>query len=167
MAKIGIADTTFAQIDMAQYAVDTIQNNSSHKIERYTVPGFKDLPVACKKLIEENKCDIVLALGWVGDQTIDEICAHEASLGLIQAQLMTNKHILGVFVHAVEAKNEPEKLVSIAKDRTIKHALNAIELLKGKTALIPNAGKGKRQGSEDAGPLKIRQEKAKLKDKLR
>ena len=156
MAKIGIADTTFAQVDMAQYAIKTIKESSSHEIERYTVPGFKDLPVACKKLIEEYNCDIVLALGWVGDQPIDEICAHEASLGLIQAQLMTNKHILGVFVHSIEAKNDPEQLAAIARDRTIKHTLNAIALLKGKTTLTLNAGQGKRQGSDDVGQIKVR-----------
>lgn len=158
MARVGIADTMFAQVDMAQYAIETIKNNGNYEIERYTVPGFKDLPVACKKLIEEHGCDIVIALGWVGDQPIDELCAHEASLGLIQAQLMTNKHILGVFVHSIEAKDDPMNLAAIAKDRTIKHTLNALELLKSKTALTPFAGQGKRQGSLDAGPLNIKNE---------
>ena len=49
--KIGVADTTFARVDMARFAIDTIKKNSDAKIIRYTVPGFKDLPVACKKLI--------------------------------------------------------------------------------------------------------------------
>ena len=61
--KIGIADTTFARVDMAKFAIGIIKKNSNAKIERYTVPGFKDLPVACKKLIEEDNCDIVIALG--------------------------------------------------------------------------------------------------------
>ncbi|MBI2546370.1 riboflavin synthase [Candidatus Woesearchaeota archaeon] len=154
MAKVGIADTMFARIDMAQFAIDTIKKHSKHGIERYTVPGFKDLPVACKKLIEEYNCDIVIALGWVGTEPIDELCAHEASLGLIQAQLMTNRHILGVFVHSKEAKDGQE-LLAIAKDRAIKHTINAIELLKGKAALTRFAGQGKRQGNLDAGPLKF------------
>ena len=52
--KIGIADTTFARINMAKYAIDQVRKDAPQaKIERYTVPGFKDLPVACKKLIEE------------------------------------------------------------------------------------------------------------------
>src|SRR3989338_1202942 len=97
--KIGIADTTFARIDMTSFAIDAIKKNSDAKIERYTVPGFKDLPVPCKLLIEKHKCGIVIALGMAGKAPIDKQCAHEASLGLQQAQLMTNTHILEVFVH--------------------------------------------------------------------
>ena len=151
---IGIADTMFARVDMARFAVDTIRKRSKNaKIERYTVPGIKDLPVACKKLIEEYGCDIVLALGWVGRMPGDEVCASEASTGLINVQIVTNTHILQVFVHSNESGTE-EELYNIAKDRTIKHTLNALELLKGKTALTKFAGKGKRQGHGDAGPLR-------------
>ena len=154
MANIGIADTMFARVDMAKFVIDIIKKNSKHKIERYTVPGFKDLPVACKKLIEEHKCDIVIALAWAGSAAIDEICAQEASNGIINVQLMTNKHILSVFVYSREAKTDDE-LYQIAKDRTIKHTLNAIALLKGKTELTKYAGMGKRQGSMNAGPIRV------------
>ena len=66
MKVIGIADTTFAIADMAKIALKTIEESEYSKkvrVVRYTVPGIKDLPVACKKLIEEEKADIVLALG--------------------------------------------------------------------------------------------------------
>src|SRR3989338_3662514 len=127
--KIGIADTTFARIDMAPFAIGTIKKNSKAGIERYTVPGFKDLPVACKILFDKYKCDIAMALGMAGRAEIDKQCAHEASLGLQQAQLMANRHIMEVFVYSDEAKSEKE-LCMIAKNRTIKHAMNALELLK-------------------------------------
>ncbi|MBI1935113.1 riboflavin synthase [Candidatus Woesearchaeota archaeon] len=153
--KVGIADTTFARVDMARFAIETIKKNSNHKIERYTVPGFKDLPVACKKLIEKDKCDIAMAFGMAGPMPIDKQCSHEASLGLQQAQLMTNKHILEVFVHMDEAKSEKE-IYKIAKNRAEKHALNALELLKGKTALQKYAGMGKRQGREDEGSIIVK-----------
>jgi len=152
--KIGIADTTFARVDMAKFAVDTIEKNSNAETIRYTVPGFKDLPVACKKLIEEDKCDIVIALGMAGPKPIDKQCAHETALGLQTAQLMTNKHILEVFVHMDEAKTERE-IFNIAKNRVEKHALNALALLKGKTELKKYAGMGKRQGKDDEGPIKV------------
>jgi len=55
MKKIGIADTTFARHDMAKAAIDELQSKSTgFKIIRYTLPGMKDLPVACKKLFEEQ-----------------------------------------------------------------------------------------------------------------
>lgn len=152
--KIGIADTTFARVDMAKFAIDAIKENSDAKIERYTVPGFKDLPVACKKLVKESKCNIVIALGMAGPKPIDKQCAHEAALGLQAVQLMTNRHILEVFVHMDEAKNEKE-IYSIAKNRAEKHALNALALLKGKTELTKYAGMGKRQGKKDEGPMKV------------
>ena len=153
MTVIGIADTTFARVDMAKFAIDVIKKNSNAKIVRYTVPGFKDLPVACKKLIEEDKCDIVIAFGMAGKMPIDKQCAHEAALGLQQVQLMTNKHILEVFVHMDEAKKEKE-IYKIAKNRAEKHALNALALLKSKTELTKYAGMGKRQGKEDEGHIK-------------
>ena len=154
MARIGIADTTFARINMADFAIDIIKKNSSHKIERYTVPGMKDLPVACKILFDKYKCDIVVALGMAGPMPIDKQCSHEASLGLQMVQLMASKHILEVFVHEDETKNSKE-LYQIARNRTEKHAINALELLKNKTVLTKNAGMGKRQGKDDAGQIKI------------
>ncbi|MBI2557828.1 riboflavin synthase [Candidatus Woesearchaeota archaeon] len=155
MTKIGIADTTFARVDMAKFAIGIIKKNSDAKIERYTVPGFKDLPVASKKLIEEYGCDIVIAFGMAGKMPIDKQCAHEASMGLQRAQLMTNKHILEVFVHMDESKKERE-VYHIAKNRAEKHALNALALLKGKIELTKFAGTGRRQGKDDEGAIKIK-----------
>ena len=153
MKKIGIADTTFARYDMAKVAIDEIKKNAVNiKIERYTVPGIKDLPVAAKKLIEERQCDIVMALGMPGSQPIDKQCAHEASLGLIAVQLLTNKHIIEVFVHEDEAKDEKE-LKWLAERRTREHALNVIALLFHPEELQKKAGTGQRQGFEDVGPL--------------
>ena len=110
MKLIGIADTTFARVDMGGAAIDELKRTGTgFKIVRYTVPGVKDLPVACKKLIEEQNCDIVMALGMPGPKEKDKNCAHEASTGLIRAQLMTNHHIIEVFVHEDEGAR-PERL---------------------------------------------------------
>lgn len=154
MKKIGIADTTFARYDMANSAIDEIKsNNTGFKIIRYTVPGIKDLPVACKKLFDEKNCDIVMALGMPGPQPIDKQCAHEASTGLIQTQLMCNKHIIEVFVHEDEAQDEKE-LAWLAERRAREHALNCLDLLFSPEKLVKKAGKGLREGFEDAGSLK-------------
>ena len=154
MKRIGIADTTFARYDMGKAAIDELKSNATgFKIIRYTVPGIKDLPVACKKLFEEENCDIVLALGMPGPEPIDKQCAHEASNALLQTQLMCNKHILEVFVHEDEAKDEKE-LAWLADRRAREHALNALDLLFKPKNLIKNAGKGLREGFEDAGPLR-------------
>ena len=154
MAKIGIADTTFARVDMAGFAIDVIKKNSKHEIERYTIPGFKDLPVACLRLFEDYNCDIVMAFGMAGSAPIDKQCAHEASTGLQNAGLKSKKHIIEIFVYTDEAKNDKE-LYEIAKNRAEKHALNAIALLKGKTELTKYAGMGRRQGKEDEGHVKL------------
>jgi len=64
MKLIGIADTTFARFNMGAAAIDELKKNSTgFKIIHTTVPGIKDLPVACKKLFDEKNCDIVIALG--------------------------------------------------------------------------------------------------------
>ncbi len=152
--KIGIADTMFSRINMFAFAEQQLKElNFSGDTERYTVPGIKDLPVACKILFEKFNCDLVIALGMPGKEKIDKTCSHEASLGIQAVQLMTNKHILEVFVHLDEAKNE-KQLFEISENRTKKHAINAVKLLEGKTALSDLAGKGIRQGFSNAGEIK-------------
>ena len=153
MARIGIADTTFARYDMAKEAIDEIKKEvGGVTIVRRTVPGVKDLPVACKKLIEEDECDIVLALGMPGKEEKDKVCAHEASTGIIHAQLLTNKHILEVFVHEDEGATDKE-LLEIAINRSREHAKNAVRMLFSPGEMTKRAGTGRRQGKEDAGPL--------------
>ncbi len=153
MHKVGIADTTFSRINMGKIAIDELKKGASLQIERYTVPGIKDLPVACKKLLDEKGCDIVMALGMPGSQPIDKMCAHEASQGIIQAQLMTNKHIIEVFVHEDEAKDETE-LAWLMERRAREHAQNVIKLLFYQERLQREAGTGQRQGFADIGPIK-------------
>ncbi|MDH7509926.1 MAG: riboflavin synthase [Methanolinea sp.] len=151
--KIGIADTTFARVNMGSIAIDEIRKQASVPIERVTVPGIKDLPVACKKLIEERKCDIVIALGMPGGKEKDRMCAHEASLGLIACQLMTNTHIIEVFVHEDEASDDRE-LAWLAEMRTREHAVNAVRMVLRPADLVREAGTGQRQGFPDAGPAR-------------
>ncbi|MGA1872659.1 MAG: riboflavin synthase, partial [Thermoplasmatota archaeon] len=139
------------RFNMGAAAVDELKRHAAVAILRVTVPGIKDLPVACKKLIEEEGCDIVMALGMPGKEAIDKVCAHEASQGLIQAQLMTNTHIIEVFVHMDEAQSEVE-LGALAERRTREHALNAYLLLFRPDRLKKQAGTGQRQGFPDEGP---------------
>ena len=154
MKRIGIADTTFARFDMGAAAADELQSHQTgFRIARYTVPGIKDLPVACKKLFEEHDCDIVMALGMPGAEPIDKQCAHEASTGLITVQLLCNKHVIEVFVHEDEANGEQE-LAWLADQRTREHALNVLELIFHPERLTKHAGQGLRQGFQDAGPVK-------------
>ena len=150
--RIGIADTTFARVDMGKIAIDELRKICSLPYVRYTVPGIKDLPVAAKKLIEEKGCELVIALGMPGPKPIDKQCAHEASMGLILAQLMTNKHIIEVFVHEDEAKDEKE-LLMITENRVREHVRNAVDLLLNPKRLQKLAGTGQRQGFPDVGPI--------------
>ena len=60
--KLGLVDTTFARVDLASVVIKEIQSNHSDvKIIRKTVPGIKDLPVACKILLEKESLDDVRA----------------------------------------------------------------------------------------------------------
>lgn len=153
MKRIGVLDTTFARVDMGGFAADELKRTGTgFKIVRRTVPGVKDLPVAAKKLLEEDGCDIVIALGMPGPEQIDKTCAHEASTGLIQVQLMTNRHVIEVFVHEDEAEDAKE-LAWLAERRAREHAVNAYDLVFRPERLTKSAGKGLRQGFEDVGPI--------------
>lgn len=151
--KIGVVDTTFARVNMGAIALDELRKLSSVAIERVTVPGIKDLPVACKKLIDERGCGIVMALGMPGGQDKDRMCAHEASLGLISCQLLTNTHIIEVFIHEDEAGGDRE-LAWLAEQRTREHARNVIILAFSPEKMTREAGTGQRQGFPDAGPAR-------------
>jgi len=154
MRTIGIVDTTFARADMGGAAIDELKRyGTGYKIVRRTVPGIKDLPVAAKRLLDEG-CDIVMALGMPGSKPTDKMCAHEASTGIIAAQLMTNKHIIEVFVHEDEA--EEGKLAWLMEQRAREHARNAYDMIFKPERLTKNAGQGLRQGYEDVGPVRER-----------
>jgi len=153
MAEIGIADTTFARIDMAKFVIEEFKESGRPvKIRRYTVPGIKDLPAAAKRLLDSG-CDLVMALGMPGGAEIDRECANQASIGLTILQVLTGKHVIEVFVHETEAQDE-KKLYEIAQDRARKHAKNALRLIFDPESLTRMAGMGLRQGSPDAGPIK-------------
>ena len=152
MAKVGMVDTTFARYDMAADAKDELEKMCSVKIKHKTVPGVKDLPVAAKNLLDEG-CDIVMAFAMPGPEDIDKQCAHEASTGLIEAQLMTGKHIVEVFVHEDEASDDKE-LAEWAEKRAREHAKNVYRLLFKPDELKKMAGTGQREGGPDAGPLR-------------
>ncbi len=151
---IGIADTMFARVDMATPAMREIEKRLPDvRFERYTVPGIKDLPLAAKLLIEEKGCDIVMAFGMPGPTEIDKQCAMVASMGLILTQLLTNTHVIEVFVHEDEAEDERE-LHELAVRRAVEHAENVVYLLQKPEELSRRAGTGVRQGTEDAGPAR-------------
>ena len=156
MVLIGVIDTMFARYDMGAEAVDELEAcpgfGTTFEVVCRTVPGFKDLGVACKRLIEQEGCLIVVALGMPGKAGIDQVCAHEASQGLMQAQLMTSTHILEVFVHENE-EEDPAKLAVVCVNRARKHARNAYWMLYEPEQLTRQAGQGVRQGYEDAGPI--------------
>ncbi len=152
MVKIGVVDTMFARADMGAMALDEITKSYPDiELVRRTVPGVKDLPVECKKLLEEG-CESCMALGMVGGAPVDQVCAHEASLGIQQVKLMTNKHVIEAFVHENEAWSERE-FEEICENRVRKHAHNAVLIVTKPEALTAYAGKGIRQGKEDEGPV--------------
>jgi riboflavin synthase len=156
MQRIGVVDTMFARFDMGAEAVDELAACPGHgerfEVLRRTVPGFKDLGVEAKKLIEEDGCGIVVALGMPGRAAIDQVCAHEASQGIMLAQLLTNTHVLEVFVHENE-EDDAERLAAVCVDRARKHARNAYWMLFEPEQLQHRAGQGVRQGYSDAGPI--------------
>lgn len=150
--KLGIVDTMFSRVNMGAIALDELKRSYPDvAVERRTVPGIKDLAVECKRLLDDG-CDSCLALGMVGGAPIDTQCGHEASLGIQQAKLLTNKHIVEVFVHENEGWSEAE-FAGICEARIRKHAHNAVLLVKSPDALVEKAGLGVRQGKENEGPI--------------
>lgn len=158
MVKIGVVDTMFARYDMGAAARAELETcdgyGETFEVISRTVPGFKDLAVAAKNLIERDGCAIVVALGMPGSAPIDKQCAHEAAMGIMQAQLMTSTPILEVFVHEDEAQ-DPKVLAQVFENRSRDHARNAYWMLFSPDELSRRAGQGIRQGFGHAGPLEV------------
>jgi riboflavin synthase len=152
LPRYGVVDTTFSTVDMGAIAVAALRGAgiAESRIAVVTVPGFKDLAVAAKILIERHGCAIALACGMPGPEPIDKQCGHEASLAIGQAQLMTSAHILECFVHMDEARTDAE-LIHICQNRVAEHALNMVWLLERPEELRRRAGTGQRQGFSDVG----------------
>ncbi|MEM1873200.1 MAG: riboflavin synthase [Acidilobaceae archaeon] len=153
MKCVGVADTTFARVDMARYAIEVLERElPGYRIVRHTVPGIKDLPAAARRLLDLG-CDGVITLGWVGSSQVDKYSYIASSVGLIVLGVLTGKIIIDVTVHEDEAES-PEELKTIAVERARAHARNLAALIKGGLeALTPRAGMGVRQGRPDVGPL--------------
>jgi riboflavin synthase len=128
-------------------------SGSGFRLARRTVPGIKDLPVACRALFREDRADLCLALGMPGAAELDRLSAMEASMGLMMAQVLEGKPILEVFVFESEAKDARE-LEWLARRRSEEHARNAFDLLFRPRALERLAGTGQRQGYADVGPVR-------------
>ena len=154
MKRIGVADTTFARVDLARYAIRALgAAGTGFRVVRRTVPGIKDLPVACRQLFGQDGADLCLALGMPGRAEYDKTCAHEASTGLIFAGVLEAKPVVECFVFEGEASG-PKELARLARRRAEEHALNAYALLFRPHDLARHAGKGLRQGFPDAGPVR-------------
>jgi len=67
--------------------------------------------------------------------------------------LLTNRHIIEVFVHEDEASSNKE-LAELADKRAREHARNVYRLLFKPEELTKLAGTGQREGGPDAGSLR-------------
>src|SRR2546422_5488047 len=66
LMRIGIVDTSFSRYDMASAAIDELRKQGGgFLVERYTVPGIKDLAAGARILLSPG-CAPVLGLGTVG-----------------------------------------------------------------------------------------------------
>ncbi len=152
-ARYGIVDTTFAVAMQGPRAIDQLHSHgvTDERIVYRTVPGFKDLGAAARRMLTEDGCDIVLACGMAGAEPIDTQCAQDASLGLQMCQQATGKPVLECIVHMDEA--EGDALVAVVDNRVREHATNMYWMMEDPAELTLRAGTGQRQGFEDVGSL--------------
>ena len=156
MDEIAVVDTMFARYDMGAEALDELTSCPGHG-ERFDdgAPDGARLqgPGGGGQAAHRGGgLPIVVALGMPGRAPVDKTCAHEASTGIMMAQLMTSTPILEVFVHEDES-DDPAVLAAVCRDRARKHARNAYWMLYEPEQLTRRAGQGIRQGFADAGPL--------------
>src|SRR2546421_11522852 len=82
LMRIGIVDTSFSRYDMASAAIDELRKQGGgFLVERYTVPGIKDLAAGAPTLFARG-WGLVSALGLVGPEPGDKDFELAADLGL-------------------------------------------------------------------------------------
>lgn len=160
-ATYGVVDTTFAVCRQGPRAIDQLNQLGvgNDRILWTTVPGFKDLGAAARRLLDSG-CDIVIACGMAGAAPIDTQCAQDASFGLQLCQQITGKPVLEVIVHMDEA--EGEELVAVVDNRVREHARNAFWMMEAPGELMRRTGAGKRQGFQDVGSIETGEGEAKV-----
>src|SRR3989475_10655196 len=125
LKRIGIVDTSFSRYDMASAAIDELRKlGGGFAVERYTVPGIKDLAAGARILFDRGG-DLVMALGMGGRQPVDKDCALAADFGLQAGQAQIGRHNLRHMVHEAEAADQPE-LAGLVGRRTRGHATIAL-----------------------------------------
>src|SRR3989441_7082564 len=109
LKRIGIVDTSFSRYDMAAAAIDELRKQGGgFTVERYTVPGIKDLAAGARILFDRG-CDLVMGLGMVGRQPGDKDCALAAEFGLQGVQAKLGRDILGGMGHEGERGDEVQQ----------------------------------------------------------
>ena len=152
--RIGVIDTTFSNIDTASIAIKEIKRLANQvTIRRYTVPGLRDIPLACKILIEREKCGVVLATGMVSRKGAEKQVENQSVHGIMMVQLQTGRHVITAFFDEHETRDKT-KLYKIVVDRVRKHAQNSLKLLAVPESLTDFAGLGLRQGGKDVGQIR-------------
>ncbi len=155
MKRIGVADTTFARVDMGGFAVDELKaTGTGFKVERCTVPGVKDLPVAAQEAHRGARVrdrDGARDARRAGHR--QDLRPRGVARALIQVQLMTNRHIIEVFVHEDEAASAKELAWLAERRREGARGERVRPAVQARAARGRNAGKGLRQGFEDVGPI--------------
>lgn len=153
--RYGVVDTTFAIVNMGVRACDQLLYHGvpDDHIHYLTVPGFKDLGAAARRLLDGG-CDIVVCCGMAGPEPVDKQCAQDASFGMQLCQQHAGKPVLEVIVHMDET-DDPRELLGVVDNRVREHATNAYWMMQAPRELMQRAGTGQRQGFEDVGPLQV------------
>ncbi|RLI89915.1 MAG: 6,7-dimethyl-8-ribityllumazine synthase [Candidatus Altiarchaeales archaeon] len=136
MGKINVAivaaefnyDVTYAMVELAKEHIKFLDANL-YKVVK--VPGVFDMPLAIKKVLQDEKVDCVVALGAVieGQTEHDEIVAQHAARKIADLSLEYGKPIgLGIAGPGM-SRLEAHERVSYAK-RAVEAAIKMVKILR-------------------------------------
>lgn len=118
---------------LADGAVEALRESGSadEQIQRFTVPGAFELPLACQRAARTGKFDAVIALGVVvrGDTPHFDYVAGQAAAGIMHASMETGVPVMFGVITADTLEQALARSGEKADNKGYEAAMSAIEMV--------------------------------------
>lgn len=148
---LGVVDTVNSRYDAGAHAERILGDERGVTVRRETVPDCSNLPLGCKRLVEDAGCDLVLALSVLENRRLPKTALRATYDKLLDVETETDTPILKVFAYEDEMRSADDVL-ELVENRIASYCADALAVVDESTDLTDAAGRGGWPG-DDPTPL--------------